>query len=137
MKLTLEVVTPTKSVLKEEVDEITIPTIEGEISILPNHVDLLTKLSQGAMFVRNNNKIDTYAILGGFLEISNNHVNVLADHAIRANDIEVAKAQEAQERAKLAMKNKQNEADFRVADAELKKALLELKIVKKHRSSRT
>jgi F-type H+-transporting ATPase subunit epsilon len=137
MKLILEVITPTKSILKEEVDEITIPTLEGEISVLPNHANLLTKLSQGAMSVRNNNKIETFAILGGFLEVANNHVNILADHAIRANDIEVAKAQEAQERAKLAMKNKQNEADFRVADLELKKALLELKIVKKHRSSKT
>jgi F-type H+-transporting ATPase subunit epsilon len=136
MKLILEVLTPTKSLLNEEIDQVTVPTLEGEISILPNHVNLLTKLSSGEMIVRKANKNETFAVLGGFLEVSNNHVSVLADHAIRANDIELAKAQEAHERAKLAMKNKQNEKEFKVAEANLRKALLELKIGRKYKSSR-
>ncbi len=137
MKLVLEIITPTKVVLKEEVDEITLPTLNGEISILPNHVNLFTKISSGEMIIRRNNKQDLFAITGGFLEVSNNHVNILADHAIHSADIEIAKAQEAQERAKQAMKNKEDRRAYLTAEADLRKALLELKVAKKHKTPRS
>ncbi len=137
MKLILEIITPTKVILKEEVDELTIPTTTGEISILPNHVNLLTKIVPGEMIIRNNNKIEHFAITGGFLEIANNHVNILADYAVKADDIEVAKAQAAQEKAKQAMKNRENQKDFVVAEAELRKAILELKVARRSKHSRT
>lgn len=133
MKLILEIITPTKVVLSEEVDEVTVPTVSGEISILPNHVDLLTKIKPGEMVIRRNSKADLFAVTGGFLEVSKNHVNILADHAIRADNIDIAKAEEARERAQKAMKEKASERDFAVADAELRKALLELKIARKHK----
>ena len=134
MKLTLEIITPTKVVLSEEVDEITIPTVSGEITVLPNHIDLLTKIKAGEMVIHNDGKIHLFAITGGFLEITNNRVNILADHAIRADDIEVAEVEKAKERAEKAMKEKTTEEDFRVADAELKKAILELKVARKHKA---
>lgn len=127
-KLSLEVITPTKVVLSEEADEITVVTSDGEISILPGHVNLFTKLVPSEMIIKNGNKADYFAITGGFLEVSKNKVSILADHAVRAADIEVAKAREAHDRAEKAMKNKQNEGEFRVAEAELRKALLELKV---------
>lgn len=136
MKLLLEIITPTRVVLKEEVDEVTIPTVNGEISILPNHIDLLTKIKEGEMTIKRNNKSEAFAITGGFLEISNNHVNILADHAIKAEDIEIAKVQEAQERAKQAMKNKESSKEFAVAQADLRKAILELKVAKRHKTYR-
>ena len=133
MKLVLEIITPTKVVLSEEVDEVTIPTTEGEISILPNHVNLLSKIAAGEMIIHKGNKADLFAITGGFLEILNNHVNVLADYAIHADDIEVAKVEEAKERAQKAMKEKLTEEDFRVAYAELAKSILQLKVARKRR----
>jgi F-type H+-transporting ATPase subunit epsilon len=133
MKLALEIITPTKVVLSEEVDEVTIPTIDGEISILPNHVNLLTKIAAGEMVIRKGTKNDLFAITGGFLEILNSHVNVLADYAIHADDIEVAKVQEAKERAQKAMKEKLTEEDFRVVNAELAKALLQIKVAHKRK----
>ena len=137
MKLVLEIITPTKVVLKEEVDEITLPTLNGEISILPNHVNLFTKISPGEMVIRRNNKQDLFAITGGFLEISNNNVNILADHAIHSADIEITKAQEAQERARQAMKNKEDRRAYLTAEADLRKALLELKVAKKHKTPKS
>jgi F-type H+-transporting ATPase subunit epsilon len=133
MKLQLEIITPTKVVLSEEVDEVTIPTVDGEISILPNHVNLLSKIAAGEMVIRKGTKADLFAITGGFLEILNNHVNVLADYAIHADDIEVAKVQEAKDRAQKAMKEKISEEDFRVANAELAKALLQIKVAHKRK----
>jgi len=136
MKLALEVITPTKSLIKEDVDEITAVTTDGEITILPNHVNLLTKLAPGEMTIKNNNKSETYAVFGGFLEIADNKVSILADHAVRASDLEVAKVMEAKERAEKAMKDKSNNQDFKIADAELRKALMELKVVRKHKASK-
>ncbi len=133
MKLFLEIITPTKVVLSEEVDELTIPTAEGEISVLPNHVNLLTKITPGEMIIRKGNKSDLFAVTGGFLEISNNKVSLLADYAIHADDIEIAKVEEAKERAQKAMKEKLTEDDFRVANAELAKSLLQLKVARKRK----
>ena|SRR3972149_5015824 len=137
MKLVLEIITPTKVVLKDEVDEITLPTLNGEISILPNHVDLLTKINPGEMIIKKNNKSQIFAITGGFLEVSKNQVSILADHAVRAEDIEIAKAQQAQERARNAMKNRENNRAFVTAEADLRKALLELKVARKHKTIRS
>ncbi len=134
MKLLLEVITPTKVVLKEEVDEVTIPSVEGEITILPNHVGLLTKLMPGKMVIKRSGKEEDYVVFGGFLEVSQNHLTVLADHAARATDMEIAKAIEARERARFAMQNRQSEKEFRMAEANIKRTLLEKQISRTRRS---
>lgn len=131
MNLLLEVITPETVILKEEVDEIVVQTTTGEITILPNHEDLLTKLKEGEMLIKKHGKITYFALTGGFLEVSQNKVNILADYAIRAEDIEIAKAEEAKERAQKKLKEHQEEKEFIVADAELKKAILELKVARK------
>lgn len=136
MKLFLNVITPTKVVLSEEIDELTIPTVNGEISILPNHIDLLTKITPGEMIIRRNNKIEPFAIAGGFLEISNNNVNVLADLALHVDDIEVSKVEEAKQRAEKAMKEKDKEIEFEQLQDDIRKATLQLKVARKHKSTR-
>lgn len=137
MKLLLEIITPTKVILKEEVDEITLPTSSGEISILPNHVNLFTKIIPGEMVIRRGNKSDLFAISGGFLEIIKNHINILADHAIHAQDIEVAKVEEAKNRAEKAMKEKQTEKDYEELQDEIRRTVLELKVARRHKTART
>lgn len=134
MKLILEIITPVKVVLKEEVDEITIPTINGEISILPNHIDLFTKILPGEMIIRNNNKIEPFAIMGGFLEVTKNHVNILADYAAHVKDIEISKIEEAKERAEKAMKDKGRELEYEQLQDDIRRAAFQLKIARKHKS---
>lgn len=134
MKLILEIITPVKVVLKEEVDEITIPTINGEISILPNHIDLFTKILPGEMIIRNNNKIEPFAIMGGFLEVTRNHVNILADYAAHVKDIEISKIEEAKERAEKAMKDKGRELEYEQLQDDIRRATFQLKIARKHKS---
>ncbi len=133
MNLQLEIITPDKVVLKDSVDEIVVPTKNGEITILPNHTPLLTKMKEGELVIKKSQKVLYFAILGGFLEVQNNNVNILADYAVRAEDIEVAKAKEAEERAKNAMRQKANLRDFAMAEGELRKAILELKVARRHR----
>lgn len=134
MKLALEIITPTKVVLSEEIDEITLNTSNGEISILPGHVNLFTKVLPGEATIKRGGKTEVFALTGGFLELSNNHLSLLADYAVRASDIEIAKAEQAKERAKQVMKNKEDKREFIEAEAELRKALLELKVARKHKS---
>jgi F-type H+-transporting ATPase subunit epsilon len=133
MTFLLEIVTPEKVVYKDEVDEILANTEQGQIGILPNHTRLLTKLIPGELTIKKGNQKIHLAVNGGFMEVGNNKVSILADYAIRADDIEVAKAQEAQKRAEQAMKDKSSGNDLRVAEAELKKAILELNVVRKRK----
>ncbi|PIZ98735.1 MAG: ATP synthase F1 subunit epsilon, partial [Candidatus Levybacteria bacterium CG_4_10_14_0_2_um_filter_35_8] len=128
MNLHLEIITPEKIVYKDDVSEVTVKTDNGQISILPGHVNLLTKVLPCEMIVKKDNQEHFLAITGGFLEINNNNLNLLADYAIRAEDIEIAKIQEAQKKAENMMKDKASEKEFRVAEAELQKALLQLHV---------
>ena len=77
MKLSLHILTPDKEILKEEVDEVLIPTVNGELGILPNHVSLLTQIMPGELVTLNGGKRNSYAITGGYLEVNNNQVKHL------------------------------------------------------------
>ncbi|HZJ18320.1 MAG TPA: ATP synthase F1 subunit epsilon [Patescibacteria group bacterium] len=133
MNLHIEIITPEKVVYKDDVSEIIVPTETGEIAILPDHVNLLTKVLPGEMIIKKGNHEHFIAITGGFLEIANNQVNILADYAVRAEDIEIARAQEAQKRAEHKIKEQSTDKDFRIAEAELQKALLQLKVANKRK----
>lgn len=131
----LDIITPTKSVLSEVIDQVTLQTDSGEITILPNHVPLLTKVKPGELTIKKGGKQNFFAVTGGFLEMKNNKITILADYAVRAEDIEVAKAKEAQERAEKTMKEKVSGMDFAQAEAQLTRAMLELNVAKRRRSS--
>ncbi len=135
----LEIVTPEKIIYKGDVDEIIVNTADGEIAVLPHHVNLFTKILPGEMTIKISGKEQFLAITGGFLEVSDNTVTLLADHAIRAEEIEVEKALAAQKRAEEILKRKEegiSEEDFATAQGELRKALLEIHVAKRrHRSA--
>jgi len=134
MKLHINVVTPEKTILDEDIDEVIIPTITGEITILPQHIPLLSQIAPGELTIKKGNATEHLVVVGGFLEVGNNIITILADHAVHAKNIILAKAQEAKERAEKAMKEKTTEEELRVAQAELQKAILELKVANKIKS---
>lgn len=134
MTLHIKVVTPEKEVLSEEVDEVIVPTIGGELSILPEHVALLTQLAPGELQIKKGGKTEHLVVVGGFLEVGNNTVTVLADYAVAGKDISEAAAQQAKERAEKAMKEKKSDVDFAAAEAEFRRAILELKIAKRSKN---
>ncbi len=136
MKLDLEIITPQKSVYKDTVDEVVVPTPDGEIAILPNHINLLTKIAPGELFVKKNSNIQSLAITDGYMDVVNNKITILANYAIVAEDIQIAKAEEAKKQALKIMEEKISEKDFKIAQGELLKSLLEIKVAqrrKKHR----
>ncbi|RJQ38915.1 ATP synthase F1 subunit epsilon [Candidatus Microgenomates bacterium] len=133
MSLNLEIIMPSKVVFKDEVDEIIVPTVNGEITILPNHVGLLTQITEGEITTKKSGKEHFLAITGGYLEVNKNKVTILADYAIRSEDIEIAKVQEAQKRAQHLMQEKVSEKDFAEIQSELRKSILQLKVANKRK----
>lgn len=133
MNLLLEIITPEKVIYKDEVSEVVVPTVNGEIAILPLHVNLLTQVNPGELIIKKGSFNQSLAITGGFLEINNNKVSILANYAVKAQDIEIARAQEAKKRAEKIMSEKATGNDFKIAQGELIKAILELRIATKHK----
>lgn len=105
-----EIVTPEKTVLKEDVIEVIVPTAEGELTILPRHTPLVANLKPGVLVLKKTDgSADVAFIAGGFLEVLRNKVVVLADTAERAEEIDLAKVEEAKARAEKAMKEVRHE----------------------------
>ena len=113
-KLSLEVVTPFRTVLNEDVVSVTLPGIEGEMGILPEHVPLLTILDAGIMsYVNSNGKIQALAVHWGYAQVDGNNVRVLAELAETAAEIDLPRAQEAEKKAKeLLESGKPNSSDW-------------------------
>lgn len=134
MNLHLEIITPEKIVFKDDVDEVIAPTSNGQISILPNHIGLLTQIVPGELITKKGQNEYFLAITGGFLEVSRNKVTILADYAIRSEDIEIAKVQEAQKKATKLMEEKISENDFALAQSQIRRSILELKVAQRRRT---
>jgi F-type H+-transporting ATPase subunit epsilon len=127
----LQILSPTGEVFHESVDEALLPTSKGEIAILPHHIPLFSKLSEGTITVKKGGKETLIAIVGGFLEVKSEIVTILSDFAIKAENIQVARAQEAKKQAEDFLANKQGTADLIMAERQLQKSLLELKVAEK------
>ncbi len=127
----LTILSPSGEVFNDTVDEVTLPTERGEMSVLPHHTALFSKLSEGVLTIRKSGKKSVIAIVGGFLEVKNGTTTILSDFAIKAEDIQTARALEAKKRAEDFISNKQSVADLIMAEKELQKSLLELKVADK------
>ena len=113
-KLNLEVVTPFRTVLNEDVDSVTLPGIEGELGILPEHVPLLTILDTGIMsYVNGSGNTQAIAVHWGYAQVEGNNVRVLAELAETADEIDLPRAQEAEKKAKeLLQSGKPNSSEW-------------------------
>jgi len=137
MPLTVDIVTAERLVLSEEgVDEVVAPGIEGELTVLPMHAPLLTMIKPGVMRIKRGNDETDMAITGGFLEVRDDRVTILADAAERAEEIDVARAEAARRRAEQQLERREADVDLARVSAELQKALIRLKVAE-HRRRRT
>jgi F-type H+-transporting ATPase subunit epsilon len=137
MPLTVDIVTAERLVVSEEgVDEVVVPGIEGELTVLPMHAPLLTMIKPGVMLIKRGSDETEMAITGGFLEVRDDKVTILADAAERAEEIDVARAEEARRRAEQQLERRDSEADLVRATAELQKALLRLRVAERSRRRR-
>lgn len=127
-KVLVEVVTPERLVLRQEVDSLIVPATEGYLGVLPDHAPLITGLSIGIVQYKHDGRVDKLAVSGGFMEVAENKAILLADTAEKPEEIDVARARRAKERAERRLREKAENLDFLRAEAALKRALTRLEV---------
>lgn len=131
-KLKLELVTPYKKVLSEEVDEITANGALGEFGVLPGHAPFLTSLKIGELTYKSGGVVQHLAVNWGYFEVEDDKVTVLVETAERADEIDLQRAQAALGRAEEALKKLSLEdKDFRIYEAALERALIRMQVAGK------
>ena len=135
-KLRFEIVTAERLVYSDDVDIVIAPGFEGQLGILPSHAPILTMLHPGELVVRKNGEETAMFVSGGFLEVMGNRVTVLADVAERAEEIDIARAEEAKRRAEEMLREHIPEMDLARAEAALKRSLMRLKVAERRRKKR-
>ncbi len=126
--LRLEIVTPDAKVYSEDVEMVTLPGVEGEMGIYPQHVPLLTQIVPGELIVRKDGRDYFLAVGEGFVEVTGERVAVMADMAIRAENIDEAKAEEARRRAEARLAEQLDEEEAAMVTAALAHSAVQLKV---------
>lgn len=136
-KLNIEIVTGERVVLKDEnVDMVIVPGGAGMLGILPEHAPLITTLAFGELRIKKGGSEQSILVYGGFMEVNDNKVLVLADSAERADDVDVSRADDARKRAEASIAGRQTTMELQEAQASLRRANLRLRVSQKrgHRS---
>jgi F-type H+-transporting ATPase subunit epsilon len=138
MPLTVEIVTAERVVrIEQGVDVLIAPGTEGQLAILPRHAALMTTLDAGALTFRRAGEESDFAISGGFMEVRNNRVTILADAAEAAEEIDLARAEAARARAEerllRAREQSARDVDMARAQAALERSLIRLRVVMRRR----
>ncbi len=133
MPLNLSIVTQEHEAVNAEVDSVTAMTTTGEVTILPGHIPLMTKLADTEFIYRIKGVEYSFAVTGGFLNVEpGNKIVVLADSAVRREEINEAKAEEARKRAEATMQQEKLSAtEMFIAEGDLRKAILQLKVARR------
>lgn len=134
--LRFKIITPERVVYEKEIEQVSVPTTTGEITILPSHIPLISLLAPGELTIKDTEGTHVMAVMGGAVEVrSGNEVVILADHAERAEEIDVAKAEEARKRAEEKMSELKNmqDVDFAKLQAVMERELNRVRVGKKYR----
>jgi len=133
--LKLEIVTPDGTVYSEDVEMVTLPGVEGQMGIFPQHVPLMTQMVPGEIIVRKATHDYSLAVGEGMIEITGQHVAVLTDMAIAAEHIDEAKAEEARRRAEARLQEKLSDEDVASVNSALAHSLAQLHVKRRHRGA--
>ena len=138
MPLQLEIVTPERLAYADEVDSVQLPGAAGELGILPHHTPLVSMLGVGELRIRKGGAEESFAIVGGFVQVRPDKVVVMAETADLASEIDLERAQEARREAERALETGYHEAaDLAAARAALQQALLRIRVAeRRHREGR-
>lgn len=141
MSIQFKIVTPEKTVLEEEIYQITLPIEGGDVTILPNHMPYIGSVKSGEILIRKEMNGDemSLATSGGFVELHDNVLIVLADTAERADEIDLVRAEEARKKAEEIMKEKvhADDEDYARVAAMIEKETARVRVARKHHSRRS
>lgn len=133
-KIFLEIVTPERVMVSQEVDSVVAPGSEGEFGILPGHVHFLSSIIPGELRYKSGAQTELMAVMSGFAEVSNDKVSILVDASERATDIDIERARQAMERARqrMARERETEDIDLLRAEISLKRAVARIKVAEKN-----
>lgn len=134
MPLQLEIVSPERRAFTDEVDEVIVPGIDGQLGILPHHTRLITALGTGELRIKKGGTEQSLLISGGFVEVRPDKVVVMADLAEHSDEIDEAKAVEARKRAEAELESAKDPVDLARVRAALQTALMRERIAVRRRS---
>lgn len=130
-RLKLDIITPTRTLVSDEVDEVTAPGSEGEFGVLPGHAPFLTTLQAGELSYRKGAETRYFAIIWGFADVHGDKVVVLAEKAETADEIDVDRAEAARHRAQERLATAREDVDRERAEKSLERATARLNVAKK------
>lgn len=132
--LAFKIVTPERIVYEDTVEEVILPTMDGEIAVLPHHIPLVSLLQAGILRIKKGSEEIPLAVSSGVIEITGQQVIVLADTAERAEELEEEKIESARAAARALMEEKRGDAEgFAEATAALEREIVRLKVVRRYR----
>lgn len=129
----LKLIAPDGVKYEKEASEVTLPTDNGQITVLPDHMPLITLLKPGEIIIKNGNSVEELATEGGIVEIDNNIVKILADTAEDVHSLNELKIAEAKKAAEQRLSNAKDDVEFTDASAELEKQLAKLNFLTKRK----
>lgn len=132
-KFKLKIIAPDGIKYEEEATEINLPTVDGHIAVLPNHMPLITLLKSGEIVIKDGNTTHNLATDGGIVEISNNIVKILADTAEDVGSLDELKISEAKKIAEQRLANAKDGVEFAEASAMLEKQITKLNLLAKRK----
>jgi F-type H+-transporting ATPase subunit epsilon len=131
--LQLEIVTPEAKVFSDYVEMVSLSGVEGDMGIYPDHMPLMTQLAAGEVIVRKEAKDISLAVGDGFVQVTKNKVSILTDMAIKLEDIDEAKAEEAKKKAEARLAQKLSDEEAATVQAALVHATAQLKVKQRHK----
>ena len=129
----IRIINPKKMVLEEEITAVTLPSVEGEITILPNHVNLFSLLKEGVVKIKYDNKEDFLAIGGGYVETNGEYVNLLVSRAYDQDAINQTATEKAIKEAEENLKKAKTTEERMQASSLLRRSIVDMKLLKKRR----
>lgn len=137
-KIKFKIVTPERTVYESEVEQATLPVLDGQVTILPNHRSYIAALKPGEMMVKENGQEVRMAVSGGFIEFNENALVVLADTAEHAEEIDLQRAQEAKKRAEELKTEKVvlDDLEYAKIAAAIEKESARIRVAQKHRTKK-
>ncbi len=131
--LQIKIITPDAVAFSDEAEMVTVPGVEGQMGVLPQHVPLMTQMVPGEIILRQNG-VDYFMAVGeGLVEVTGDHVAILTDMAIAAERIDEAKVEEARQRAEARLREKLSDEEVASVNSALARSLAQLRVKRRHR----
>jgi len=133
MPLKLKIVTPDGTAYSEDVEMVTLPGVEGQMGVYPQHVPLMTQMVPGELIVTKDGQGHSMAVGEGLIEITGEHVAILTDMAVAAEHIDENKVEEARQRAEARLQDKLSDEEVASINASIARAVAQLHVKRRHK----